>query len=76
MKATLSLILFLLILNDAEINANLLEKEYIIHNVNPKITARLTYLCSATTTISNHNTFNLEPENLNFNFTKMIATFK
>ena len=70
------LLLLLLILNYAEINASSLEKEYTIHSNNPKITAKLTYSWSASTTNTNQNTLNLSPENLNFNFTKMIGTFK
>ena len=81
MKLTLVLLLLLSILNSSEINTSNLEKEYVIHNNNPKITANLTYSCSATTSKennppSNQNTLNLEAENINFDFTKMIGTFK
>ena len=81
MKLTLVLLLLLSILNSSEINTSNLEKEYAIHNNNPKITANLTYSCSATTSkennpTSNQNTLNLEAENINFDFTKMIGTFK
>ena len=75
MKIALLLVL-LLILNYAEINASSVEKEYTIQNSNLKITAKLTYSCSVSTTNTNQNTLNLSPENLNFNFTKMIGTFK
>ena len=74
MKVTLVLLLLLSILNKAEINARNLEKEYIIHDDNPKLTAKLTYSCSATTNEdSNPNSSqktlnNLEAENINFNF--------
>ena len=49
MKIALLLVL-LLILNYAEINASSVEKEYTIQNSNLKITAKLTYSCSASTT--------------------------
>ena len=82
MKVTLVLLLLFFILNKSEINAKNLEKEYIIHDDNPKLTAKLTYSCSATTNEeSNPNSSqkslnNLEAENINFNFEKMIGTFK
>jgi len=81
MKLILVLLLLLSILNSSEINASNLEKEYVIHNDNPKITANLKYSCSATISkennpTSNQNTLNLEAENINFDFTKMIGTFK
>lgn len=79
MKVTLVLLLFFSILNNSEINASNLEKEYVIHNDNPKITAKLTYSCSKSkenNPTSNQNTLNLEAENINFDFKKMIGTFK
>jgi len=78
MKVTLALLLLFSIFN-ASINASNLEKEYAIHDDNPKVTAKLTYSCSATTYEESNptqNTLNIEPENINFNFTKMIGTFK
>ena len=80
MEVTLLLLLLFSILN-IEINSSSLEKEYTIHNDNPKVTAKLTYSCSSTTNekssqSSNRNVLNLEAENINFDFTKMIGTFK
>ena len=78
MKVTLALFLLFSIFN-ALFNASNLEKEYAIHDDNPKVTSKLTYSCSATTNEESNptqNTLNLEPENINFNFTKMIGTFK
>ena len=48
MKVALALLLLFSIFN-ALINASNLEKEYAIHDDNPKVTAKLTYSCSATT---------------------------
>ena len=81
MKLTLVLFLLFSILNIAEINANDLEKEYVIHNDSPKVIAKLIYSCSAaanegSSPTINQNTLNQEPENFNFNFTKMIGTFQ
>ena len=77
MKVTLVLFFLLSILNNSQINASDLEKEYSIHNSNPKITAKLKYSCS-TNEGSNpaSNTLNLEPENINFDYIKMVGTFK
>jgi hypothetical protein len=79
MKVTLVLFLFLAILNNTKINASDLEKEYVIHNNNPKVTAKLKYSCSAITNEESNptqKTLNLEAENISFNFAKMIGTFK
>ena len=79
MKVTLILFLLLTILNNASINANDLEKEYVIHDNNPKVTSKLVYSCNSITNEESNpsqNTLNLEPENISFNFTKMIGTFK
>ena len=79
MKVTIVLLLLLAILNNALINASDLEKEYVIHDDNPKVTAKLTYSCSSTTNEESNptqNSLNLDPENISFNFTKMIGTFK
>ena len=79
MKITLVLFLFLAILNNSLINASDLEKVYSIHNSNPKITAKLKYSCSANTNEGSNptkNTLNIEPENINFDYIKMVGTFK
>ena len=79
MKVTLVLLLFLVILNNSQINASDLEREYVIHNNNPKVTAKVKYSCSAITneeSSSTRKTLNLEEENIIFNFSKMVGTFK
>ena len=79
MKVTLVLLLFLVILNNTQINASDLEREYVIHNNNPKVTAKVKYSCSATTNEESsptRKTLNLEEENIIFNFSKMVGTFK
>ena len=79
MKVILVLFLLLSISNISQINASDLEKEYSLHNSNPKITAKLKYSCSSNANEGNNpnqNTLNLEPENIKFDFTKMVGTFK
>jgi len=79
MKVTYAFILLLAILNNTQINASDLEKEFTIHNSNPKITAKLKYSCNANKNgnpTSNPKTLNLEADNIIFDFTKMIGTFK
>jgi hypothetical protein len=68
-----NLVLFLLF-SIIEINSSL-EKEYAIHDNNPRVTVKLSYTCSENPT-SNQNSLNFAPENINFDFSTMIATFK
>ena len=70
-----NLVLFLLF-SIIEINSSL-EKEFTIHEDNPKITVKLSYLCSETSSKeANQNSLNFAPENINFDFSSMIGTFK
>lgn len=74
-----NLVLFLLF-SIIEINSSL-EKEFAIHDDNPKITVKLSYLFNETTSkesnpTSNQNSLNFAPENINFDFSTMIGTFK
>ena len=79
MKVTLVLFFLLAILNNSQINASDLEKEYSIHKSNPKITAKLKYSCRTNSNEGSNptsNTLNLEPENINFDYIKMVGIFK
>ena len=77
MKVTILLFAFISIVNISIIKANSLEKEYIIHDDNPKVTAKLIYsYIEPSNNLESPTSINFEPENINFDFSKMIGTYK
>ena len=77
MKVTILLFAFISIVNISIIKANSLEKEYIIHDDNPKVTAKLIYsYIEPSNNLESPSSINFEPENINFDFSKMIGTYK